>query len=306
MFEGCTSLTSFVLPNGISKLTGTFKGCTSITSFEVPKNILGLYNTFEDCTSLESITIHDNVEAIGRATFKNCTSLKSVTIPSLVKMIEEEAFLGCTSLEEVNLSEGLLSIMIYVFKDCTSLKSINIPSTVILLGGKSFENCTSLKSLVIPDGIDQIGNDLLTGCTSIESITTPCIGGNEGGKRYLGYFFGAPNFYEQGSYIPSSLKQIKYTGQYIFDGAFQDAVNVERIILTTNLKYVGEAAFVGTSLKGLYYEGTYEQYSATDNNSTELISTRPCYYSETKPKENADRFYYYDTDGVTPIMWEEE
>ena len=73
LFNGCTSLTSVNLPDGISEIRGNaFKGCKKLTKIDIP----------------------DSVTLIGFEAFKNCESLNELTIPDKVTQIHGEAFRG--------------------------------------------------------------------------------------------------------------------------------------------------------------------------------------------------------------------
>jgi hypothetical protein len=76
-FYGCYSLSSIVIPNGV----------TSIGS-----------SAFYTCSSLSSVVISSSVTSIGSSAFYSCYSLTSVVIPSSVTSIEKDTFKGCTSL----------------------------------------------------------------------------------------------------------------------------------------------------------------------------------------------------------------
>ena len=73
-FEGCTSLSSFVIPDGV----------TSIGDM-----------AFMDCSFLNSVVIPDGVTSIGVGAFIGCKSLKSLEIPDSVTSIGFGAFSYC-------------------------------------------------------------------------------------------------------------------------------------------------------------------------------------------------------------------
>ena len=102
-FEGCTSLTSVNVPDGVTKIgAAAFDGCTSLTSVNIPNSVtdIGAW-AFEGCSSLTSITIPNGVTSVAGAIFKNCKSLKNLTIPDTVTFIGTEAFYGCKDVQVV-------------------------------------------------------------------------------------------------------------------------------------------------------------------------------------------------------------
>lgn len=97
-FMNCTSLESFNFPN-LKTIGGgdgpdydeVFQGCTSLKSVILPQGLARIGGkAFMDCTSLESITIPASILFIGNGThiedssvFTNCPLLKNITINGL-------------------------------------------------------------------------------------------------------------------------------------------------------------------------------------------------------------------------------
>ena len=164
---GFTAVTSVVLPDTITSLSGNpFGGCplesievlaegadiffdeVTKTLYNADKNILyyqttvttGAFVVPDTITSIlagafagshiTSITLPANFTRIEDGTFRNCTELKSVTIGKNIAYIGASAFEGCTSLESITFEQGgtqALTIGAKAFKDCTALKSLTIP-----------------------------------------------------------------------------------------------------------------------------------------------------------------------------------
>ena len=74
---------------------GAFDGCTKLTSVVIPygEDWLELH-VFYNCTSLTQVVIPDSVTYIQMQAFENCTSLKELTIPASVTEIDALAFLN--------------------------------------------------------------------------------------------------------------------------------------------------------------------------------------------------------------------
>ena len=157
-FEGCISLESISLPDGLKSIDDyAFSECTSLESISLPDGLstIGQY-AFSECTSLESIRLPDRLNTIGIFAFRRCTSLKSIALPDSVTTIEWGTFLGCTNLKSVTLPDGLESIVDKAFQECTSLESISLPDGLKSIGDEAFNGCTSLKSITLPDGLSSI------------------------------------------------------------------------------------------------------------------------------------------------------
>ena len=143
-FAGCTSLTSVVIPEGVTNLEDTFNGCTSLTSVNIPDSVTNLKSTFYGCTSLTSVVIPEGVTNL-EYTFYGCTSLASVVIPKGVTNLKY-TFYGCTSLTSVVIPEGVTNL-VYTFFGCTSLTSIYIPRSVTEIDYFTFNNCSAIQDV---------------------------------------------------------------------------------------------------------------------------------------------------------------
>ena len=78
-FEGCTSLTSIVLPETLEKIEDcAFKDCTSLKTLVLPRNLETINNNAFENSSLTSITIQKNVTDIEENAFANCSQLTDV------------------------------------------------------------------------------------------------------------------------------------------------------------------------------------------------------------------------------------
>ena len=104
-FQGCTGLTSVVIPNSVTSLgQSCFVGCTGLTSVVIPNSVTSLgFSCFKRCTGLTSITIPNSVTSISGDCFRGCTGLTSITLPNSVTSLEDRCFYGCPSLIDYQL-----------------------------------------------------------------------------------------------------------------------------------------------------------------------------------------------------------
>ena len=145
-FDGCSSLTSIVIPDSVTSIGNrAFCYCSSLTSIVIPNSVTSIgWSAFYDCSSLTNIEIPDSVTSIDYATFYDCSSLTSIAIPDSVTSIGDHAFRDCSSLTSIEIPDSVTSIGDYAFAYCSSLTSIVIPDSVTSIGEYTFDNCSSL------------------------------------------------------------------------------------------------------------------------------------------------------------------
>ena len=143
-FSGCKSLTSLVIPSGVTSIGQyAFSGCKGLTSLVIPSGVtsIGQY-AFSGCKGLTSLVIPSGVTSIDRYVFSDCSGLTNLVIPSGVTSIEEAAFSGCSG-----------------------LTSLTIPSSVTSIGPSAFSGCSGLTSIyVYPEKLPKLGTDIFSGC----------------------------------------------------------------------------------------------------------------------------------------------
>lgn len=153
-FNGCRSLRTITLPNGISNISDwCFANCRSLESIVIPENIRKIGDfAFCGCTKLSDIALPKEMESIGDCAFSE-TSIKSINIPKGIKIIK--GFSGCVNLENVVIQEGAVEIGMRAFEKCTNLRNIEIPYGVKTIGVDAFARCKNLQ-VAIPDSVIQI------------------------------------------------------------------------------------------------------------------------------------------------------
>ena len=250
-------LKSITLPKSLTMIPGgAFQGCSSLTSIDIPDGVTSIgADAFAGC-SLTSIDIPDGVTIIQSGTFAGC-NLTSINIPDGVTSIGASAFSDCSSLVSIELPDGLDSIAENTFGDCSSLTSIDIPDGVTSIGARAFDGCSSLTSLDIPDGVTSIGNFAFRNCSNLASIKLPH---NLNGPIGLNTFLNCVNLTSIN--IPKGV-----TG--IGAEAFYNCHNLKEITfysvdpptISNEYSVYFEAAFEGCNIKTAYVPtGSYEKY----------------------------------------------
>lgn len=153
-FNGCSGLTSIIIPNGVTEIgINAFRYCSSLTSVIIPNSVTTIgRDAFGSCYKLSSVTIPNGVTTISSSLFAYCYALTCVTIPNGVTNIGESAFSGCYGLETIELPDQLKDIKKAAFKGCRKLKSLIIPATVKYIYSEAFSGCNALESIkVLPE-----------------------------------------------------------------------------------------------------------------------------------------------------------
>lgn len=232
-FEKCSVLTSLYLPDSVESIGDhAFSDCSSLSEFHYPLNWTSVTRTssfddfghhFDNCVKLREISIPEGVVAIPRAAFAYATYLLTVNAPSTLKFIGPEAFKGCTAVTTLTFSQGLESVDFGAFEDCNNLQTINLPDSVNKIGCYAFSGCKNMTGFHYPASWNTVSiadspwngkyyldwGHHFDGCTKLKTIEIP----------------------EGVTYIPSY--------------AFQNAVNITKVIFPSTLKEMGFAVFEG-------------------------------------------------------------
>lgn len=195
--------------------------------------------------------------------FLNCTSLTKIVFPNTIGQISSQAFEGCTNLKEVIFLENstLSAIDSSAFSGCSKLATINLPDSLTYIEANAFLGCSLLAAMYIGTSVISIGSGAFSGCSSLASLTLPFVGSKSSAttassSTLFGYIFGTTSYtggvatkqeYSSTSsktyYIPAALKNVTITGGNLYRGAFFGCGNIEKVILGSGVKSVGEYAF---------------------------------------------------------------
>lgn len=188
--------------NKNDKTSGTFQGCTGLTSVVIPNTVQSIQQSaFAGCSSLVSITIPESIPYIeSGSTFSGCTSLNSVLYKGSIAQWcgftfsdksrnplyhAHNLYVDNTLITDLVIPDGVTSVGNYAFSGCF-MTSITIPNSVNAIGKGSFSDCTGLTSLTIPNSVTTIENGAFSGCIGLTSITIPVSVDTIGGAAFGG------------------------------------------------------------------------------------------------------------------------
>ena len=144
-FNGCTSLSSIVLPEGLQSIgESAFSGCTSLSYVVVPKSLGGIRpEAFQGC-HIKDVIIEDGYDIISIGGFPYVETLYL----------------------------GRQIIATGVFKYLSTLETVTTGNYFMEIPAETFSYCNKLRTVVLGNSIKTIGENAFTGSHSIQEITS--------------------------------------------------------------------------------------------------------------------------------------
>lgn len=167
--EGCSALTTLVIPNTVTKIGKNAFKESGLTQITLPESLTTIEASAFYKTKLETITIPKNVTKIPTDCFYQCENLTRAMFPNTLTTIDARAFRGCSNLTNIDIPTSLETIGIGAFGDCKKLKLTNqfrFPDSMKEIGEAAFENCTQLgiNQLIFPGNMENANIGAFKNC----------------------------------------------------------------------------------------------------------------------------------------------
>ncbi len=193
--------------------------------------------------------------SIGNEAFAGCSRLEKLSIPG--GSIGEFAFVSCSMLVDVVLGESVTTIGCRAFAGCDALSNITLNDGLATIGDSAFFDCINLESLEIPDSVTSYGDYMIEGCTNIRRLV---VGGGYIPRNIstCRTFIIGDNSKLQYLELREGIKRTGEEAFRNFDFWSQRSFNeLEKIVLPASLTRIDYAAFEGTSVTNIIFEGDY-------------------------------------------------
>ena len=146
VFQNQTTITSFSELRNFTSLTSiaddAFNGCSKLTSLVIPESVTSIgARAFAGCSKITSLVLPAGITSIGAEAFSGCHSLQALSLPAGITTIADGTFKDCASITSLSLPEGITAIGSAAFSGMTKLTSLYVPATrpdAITLGTNVF------------------------------------------------------------------------------------------------------------------------------------------------------------------------
>lgn len=250
-FSGC-SLAELSLPDGLQEIGQDAFASNPISVLRIPASVTSIgFDAFTGCDQLETVIYPETALETGERAFSQCESLSRVELPGSLEVISPGTFGGCTGLRQITLPENLKEVGFEAFAG-SGLESVDLPSSVETIGESAFEGCSALAAVRISNGLVRVSDAAFKDCTALETM---------------------PDFPDSVQYVEESVfmgctamgsARWPASVPVIPDSAFEGCSSLKTIVLPETLTEIRYAAFLGTALETVYYDGSRAQWEEVD------------------------------------------
>lgn len=238
------------LPYSLFRVHGVHK--PTITSAVLPEGITSLNSTFSGCRNLETVTIPSTLVSAGYQSFDYCQSLRAVYIADLAAW--------CNISFESSVGSNPLEFAHHLYLNGVELKDLIIPEGVTHIGEEAFIGLTSIETLILPSTLEALPSMLspveglagsFRGCSNLSSITmngtseqyyvdNNCVIGRDPEIGQTGNILNAVMMGCKNSIIPQSPEIISIARNAFCGDRGEFSLNIP-----SNITWIGDYAFNG-------------------------------------------------------------
>ena len=298
LFYGCRSLSNITLPAAVSSLGASCFGDTALESFQVDPR-----NTF--FKAIDGILY--TADGTGIVMIPAAKNIGDFVVPNTVTSINDKLFYNNQTITSLTFEGGrtdFISVGRMAFSDCSNLSKVVFTEKISYIDEEAFYYCTSLVYVEVASDMDEdmFGYDCFYNCSILEVKNLSSME-LEAGDYYAceGLVRNALRVFTEGESSISNVDGftlmdadgevylLAYNGTAtevvipegvtaIYENAFGEHVNVEKVTLSSTVKEIMAGAFYYSSVKtvvaneGLEFIG-YDAFYYSDLQTINLPST---------------------------------
>ena len=329
-------ITKIIIPEGVTLIEeNAFYKCLDLKEVVLPSSIKTFEkDCFSDCINLTDVYYNGTVLDWCNIDFENYeanpiwyASGSSTELGNFQKLTDFHIKTddGYELLKDVVIPDTITVIKQYAFTHM-DIETLTMGNSVTKIEDQAFDFCGYLKTIKLSDNLTYIHPNAFYGAGVFGLAYTTYKGGNYIGSENNPYMF----FIKPVEDVTTITlhKDCKFIVQYAFSNSPSlECFNLEKDSLLTEIPWIFSNC---TSLKSImvskettilreyykdfsnfdtvYYQGTEEEWNKIEIVKKytlvyRLLNATKYFYSETAPLA-AGNYWHYDTDGLTPVIWE--
>ena len=157
-FGGKDTVTSLVIPNGVTTIGAAFMRMNALTSVVIPASVTVIGNSaFWQSNALTSVSIPDSVTIIGESAFSSMNALTRINLPASLTQIGISAFARNANLTELIIPDSIESGQIGPLQNPDAQTAHRVREAISGEGAGAFSGSTQKLSLATRQRLRDLG-----------------------------------------------------------------------------------------------------------------------------------------------------